>query len=125
VIKVEKHEVVIIGAGPGGLKAAQTLVKHGKKDIVVLEAQSEERMGDKTCHGMMFPDNMAIFSIPVEMTEVPVNGVEMYWADRSHNTIKLDPPTLLQCGKRKDFGRWLNRRNKEDGRRNQAGFKSL
>jgi len=28
---MKKHEVVIVGAGPGGLKAAQTLVKHGKR----------------------------------------------------------------------------------------------
>lgn len=103
---MEKHEVVIVGAGPGGLKAAQTLVKHGKKDVLVLEAQTEEKMGDKTCHGMMFPNNMAIFGIKEKMTEIPLNGAEIYWADKSHSTIYFDPPVCYMW-LRKDFGRWL------------------
>ena len=103
---MEKHEVVIVGAGPGGLKAAKTLVKHGKKDVLVLEALPEERMGDKICHGMMFPNNMAIFNIPLELTDVPFNGAEVYWADRSHSTIYFDPP-LCYMWLRKDFGKWL------------------
>jgi flavin-dependent dehydrogenase len=103
---MEKHEVVIVGAGPGGLKAAQTLVKHGKKDVLVLEALPEKEMGDKTCHGMMFPNNMAIFGITEEMIDVPLNGFEIYWADRSHSTVPFDPP-VCYIWQRKDFGRWL------------------
>lgn len=47
---MEKHEVVIVGAGPGGLKAAQTLAENGK-DVLVLERRTEKEIGDKlfTC----------------------------------------------------------------------------
>jgi flavin-dependent dehydrogenase len=103
---MEKHEVVVVGAGPGGLKAAQTLVKHGKEDVLVLEALPEERMGDKVCNGMMMPDNIAILNIPVELTETPLSGGEIYWADRSHTTIRLDPP-LCYMWLRRNFGKWL------------------
>jgi len=103
---MEKHEVVIVGAGPGGLKAAQTLAKHGKKDVLVLEALPEDKMGDKTCHGMMFPDNMAIFNIPEELTDTPLNGFEVYWADKSHTTIPFNPP-FCYMWLRRDFGKWL------------------
>lgn len=103
---MEKHEVVVVGAGPGGLKAAQTLAKHGKKDIVVLEAQPEEKMGDKVCNGMMMPDNMAILNIPMEMIETPLSGAEIYWADKSHITLKIDPP-FCYMWLRRNFGKWL------------------
>jgi len=103
---MEKHEVVIVGAGPGGLKAAQTLAKHGKKDVLVLEALPEDQMGDKICHGMMFPDNMAILNIPQELTDTPLNGFEVYWADKSHTTVTVNPP-LCYMWLRRDFGKWL------------------
>jgi len=40
-----------VGAGPGGLKAAQTLAKHGKKDVLVLEALPEDQMGTRYAMG--------------------------------------------------------------------------
>jgi flavin-dependent dehydrogenase len=111
---MEKHEVVIVGAGPGGLKAAQTLMKYGKKDVVVLEALPEEKMGDKTCHGMMFPNNMAILDIPEELTETPLNGAVFYWADRTYTELNFDPPACYMW-LRKDFGRWLIEETKKLG----------
>jgi flavin-dependent dehydrogenase len=121
---MEKHEVVIVGAGPGGLKAAQTLVKHGKKDVLVLEALPEKEMGDKTCHGMMFPNNMAIFGITEEMIDVPLNGFEIYWADRSHSTVPFDPP-VCYIWQRKDFGRWLIEQTRRMGIEIRPGSKAV
>jgi flavin-dependent dehydrogenase len=111
---MEKHEIVIVGAGPGGLKAAQTLEKHGKKDILVLEKLPEEQMGDKICHGMMFPNNMAIFNIPKELTDTPLKGAEVYFADKSHSTVNFDPPCCyMQL--RRDFGKWLIKETRKLG----------
>ena len=111
---MEKHEVVIVGAGPGGLKAAQTLAKHGKKDVLVLELLPEDQMGDKICHGMMLPNNMAIFNIPKELTEVSAKGAEVYWADKSHSTVTFNPP-FCYMWLRKDFGKWLIKETRKMG----------
>lgn len=45
---MEYYEVVIIGAGPAGLKCAEVLAKKGKK-VLLLEKNSI--FGDKTCAG--------------------------------------------------------------------------
>jgi len=41
-IKMETHEVVVVGAGPAGLKAAELLGKAGK-DVLVVERDEEKR----------------------------------------------------------------------------------
>jgi len=48
---MEKHEVVIVGAGPGGLKAAQTLVKHGKKMYWFLKRSRKKRWATRYVTG--------------------------------------------------------------------------
>jgi hypothetical protein len=82
------------------------MAKNGKKDVLVLELLPEDQAGDKICHGMMFPNNMTIFNIPEGLTDTPLNGAGIYWADKSYSTINLDPP-LCYMWLRKDFGKWL------------------
>lgn len=41
---MEKHDVVIIGAGPGGLSAAKMLATYGK-DVLVLDKDPEDKLG--------------------------------------------------------------------------------
>ncbi len=45
---MERHDVVIVGAGPAGLKAAEVLAGAGK-DVLVLE--KNEVVGPKVCAG--------------------------------------------------------------------------
>ena len=57
---MEHHEVVVVGAGPAGLKAAELLGKAGK-DVLVIEKNKEERIGDKPCAGGLPPHAMKYF----------------------------------------------------------------
>jgi geranylgeranyl reductase len=45
---MEKHDIVIVGAGPGGLRAAELLAEAGR-EVLVLEKNRELR--DKVCAG--------------------------------------------------------------------------
>lgn len=53
---MEKHEIVIIGAGPGGLTAAKELAKKDR-DVLLLERKPEDEIGDKVCGGGL-PENV-------------------------------------------------------------------
>jgi flavin-dependent dehydrogenase len=111
--KMEKYDVLVVGVGPGGLKAAQVLTEN-KKDVLVLEKLPEERMGEKICHGMLFPHTMDILNIPEELTEVSLNGAVIYFADRSYVPVDFKPP-LCQMWLRKEFGKWLIQETRKKG----------
>jgi geranylgeranyl reductase len=57
----EYREVVIVGAGPAGLKAAKILAENGK-DVLLLEKVKEEDIGNKICGG--YPSNRILGYIP-------------------------------------------------------------
>jgi flavin-dependent dehydrogenase len=102
---MEKYDVLIVGAGPGGLKAAQVLAEN-RKNVLVLEKLSEEKLGEKICHGMLPLHTMTILNIPKELTDVPLNGAFIYFADKSHASVDFKP-LLCRMWLRKSFGKWL------------------
>lgn len=61
--KMEKHEVVIVGAGPAGLHSAKILAENGK-DVLVLEQLSEEGIGDKACAGVFTSKSVEVIRPP-------------------------------------------------------------
>jgi flavin-dependent dehydrogenase len=76
---MEKHDVVIVGAGPGGLNAAKILAKTGK-DVLVLERRREEEIGNKlfTCttpkrKRKFFPDSVTQKSFKSEVVHFGKN----------------------------------------------------
>ncbi|MEA3343682.1 MAG: NAD(P)/FAD-dependent oxidoreductase [archaeon] len=70
---MEKHDVVIVGAGPAGLKAAEVLAGAGK-DVLVLE--KNEVVGPKVCAG----------GISVKCKEL---GIPKNLLERSHDSFRL------------------------------------
>jgi Dehydrogenases (flavoproteins) len=76
---MEKHEVVIIGAGPAGLKAAELLGNAGK-DVLVIERDKEEKIGDKVCAGGLPPHAMKYF--PDELYERVVSSITLRIGNR-------------------------------------------
>ncbi|RLG15893.1 MAG: hypothetical protein DRN71_00205 [Candidatus Nanohalarchaeota archaeon] len=70
---MEKHDVVIVGAGPAGLKAAEVLAGAGK-DVLVLE--KNDVVGPKVCAGGI--------SLKCKKLRIPVNLFE-----RSFNSFRL------------------------------------
>ena len=60
------EKVVIVGAGPGGLTAGKILADAGK-DVLILEKNPKDRIGDKACAGGCPPHTME--RIPDEIIE--------------------------------------------------------
>jgi flavin-dependent dehydrogenase len=72
---MEKHEFVIVGAGPAGLKAGELLAK-ARKDVLILDKKKAEDLGNKLCAGAMSPKIYS--SIPQEIVEQPIYRVNIY-----------------------------------------------
>jgi flavin-dependent dehydrogenase len=109
---MEKYDVLVVGAGPAGLKAAQVLTEN-KKDVLVLEKLSEERLGEKVCEGMLFPHTTTLLNVPKELTDIPLSGAIIYFA-KSHVSVDFKPP-LCQMWLRKEFGKWLLQETRKKG----------
>ena len=102
---MEKHDVVIVGAGPGGLTAARELAKKNK-DVLVLEKKPEEKMGDRVCNGIFHWNNgyeKNIIPESVYRKIVPVIGAvhgrkhDMDMFPKAKNgLIIIDPKRLVQ-----------------------------
>ena len=66
---MEKHEVIIVGAGPAGLQLAKILAENGK-DVLVLERLSEEKIGSKLCTGPVSPESREILRLSESLYDV-------------------------------------------------------
>jgi geranylgeranyl reductase len=107
---MEKHEVVIVGAGPAGLKAGELLAK-ANKDVLIIEKEKEENIGDKPCAGGIFPHSIKYF--PEDILEKCVNSVTFSIGEK---IIKIDlGKTFLGMISRLDIGQYQLKQAKENG----------
>lgn len=98
---MECYDVVIVGAGPGGLKCAETLGGSDKK-VLVLEKNNE--IGPKVCAGGLTEKDIRWLGVPDSLIEhsyssmkVHVNGVK---AHIPHHEI------FVHTIDRKELGQW-------------------
>ena len=106
---MEKHEVVIVGAGPAGLKAAELLGK--AKNVLVIEKEKEAKIGDKPCAGGLFPHAMKYF--PDELYEKVINSVTFHMGDKEFEVSSGNPVMVLIS--RPDIGQYQLKLAKEGG----------
>jgi len=109
-IKMETHEVVVVGAGPAGLKAAELLGKAGK-DVLVVERDEEKKIGDKPCAGGLPPHAMEYF--PEELFENVVNSITLWVGDKKL-VVDLNEP-LVALVSRLEIGQYQLKLAKEAG----------
>jgi geranylgeranyl reductase len=107
---MEKHEVVIVGAGPGGLKAAELLGKAGK-DVLVIEKNPEKRIGDKPCAGA-FPSHGWHY-IPEDLLERNFDSIVLYMGQTK--TRMMMKRAFLATISRKKLGQYQLKEAKETG----------
>lgn len=99
---MEKFEIVIIGAGPAGLRAAKVLAEAGKK-VLVLERNSV--VGPKICAGGASPK---VFQqgIPEDLIERKFNSIKMHFAGRTYE-MKSNKGYLLSTIDRENLGQCM------------------
>jgi len=98
---MEKYEVVIVGAGPAGLKCAEILAKNNKK-VIVLE--KNPIIGDKVCGAGLTLKDLKL-GIPDKIIQKKFKKVLLH-TPLQDTEIALDKPFLATTN-REDLGSWM------------------
>jgi geranylgeranyl reductase family protein len=106
---METYEIVIVGAGPGGLKCAEILAKNNKK-VLVLEKNSI--FGDKVCAGGLTLKDLKL-NIPDKIIQKKFKKIIIHTPFQD-TEVKLDKPFLATLD-RKDLGKWMANNAKKQG----------
>jgi geranylgeranyl reductase len=111
---MEKHEVVIVGAGPAGLHSAKILAENGR-DVLVLEQLPEKGIGDKACAGVFTSKSIEVIRPPSSIYDIKSGEWDVV-AHLVNKDIKIKgdefgSPTV----NRKKMGQWQVREAKKAG----------
>lgn len=95
-----KHDAVIVGAGPAGLKAAEILASNGKKVIVF---EKNDVIGKKVCAGGLTKRCISL-GIPSKLFEREFSSVKVHTKHFSTEITNKKP--FIATIKREELGRW-------------------
>ena len=105
-------DVVVVGAGPAGLLASETLAQQGIKVAVIERDQNPGK--DKPCGGFLTTQGMTEGKIPVEIAERTTNGVSITMPGFPIRHIDYPHAIGIQLT-RKELGRYLSQRAETAG----------
>ncbi len=117
---MSNEKVVIVGAGPGGLTAGKILADGGK-DVLILDKNPIDRIGDKACAGGCLPHTME--RIPDEIIENKTDTINVV-IDGKKVSFTYKKPFLGFCS-RLELGKWQLREAETSGCRVKPNSKVI
>ena len=102
-------DILIIGAGPGGLACAKVLAEHGRR-VILLERHEE--IGAKVCAGGITWDGL-INIVPEQLIER--SFCEQYVFSNLQKTVVREKNPIIATVNRKTLGQWMARQAVEAG----------
>ncbi len=99
---MEKYDVIIVGAGPAGLRCAEIL---GRSDKSILVVEKKPEIGPKICAGGITRKSMQIMDIPDEVIEYKISKARIAGPASEFTTRYLKEPFAFMIN-REQFGRW-------------------
>ena len=107
---MKDFEIVIVGAGPAGLRAAKVLTEEGKK-VIVLEKNSV--LGQKVCAGGISPKIFERIPLPEDLIERKFNSI-IYHSPWQKVKIKSNEILLVTIS-RENLGKFLAKEAQKAG----------
>ena len=98
---MQSFDVIIIGAGPGGLKCAETL---GNSSLKVLLLEKNSEIGPKVCAGGLTGKGIEYLNLPPHLVEYKYKRVKLH-VNNITSTLKSDTDFAFTID-RKEFGQW-------------------
>ena len=102
---MEKYDIIIVGAGPAGLRCAEIL---SKSDKSVLLLEKNAKMGQKVCAGGITNKDLEILDLPDSLIEHRVNRTAVHSPKRSSEANTKDP--VVYTLSREELGEWQYQR---------------
>lgn len=111
-MKTKYFDVVVVGAGPAGLIAAEELAK---RDVRVAVLERDRIPGkDKSCGGFLAAKGMVDGGIPLSLAERITSGVTINLPGQAPSSVDYDNPIGIQLT-REALGTFLCRRARKNG----------
>ncbi len=98
---MKHYDVIIVGAGPAGLRCAEVLGKSGKS-ILILEKKSV--IGPKVCAGGLTRKALELMDIPENLLEYKISNSIIRAPENTHYGTLPDP--VIYMIDRHQFGQW-------------------
>lgn len=98
---MKSYDVIIIGAGPGGLKCAEVLI-NSNYSVLVLE--KNKKIGPKVCAGGLTGKDIKELNIPEKLLEFKYNKVNLFFKNKKRE-LKLNENFAYTID-RKELGQW-------------------
>ena len=98
---MKHYDVIIVGAGPAGLRCAELL---GKESLSVLLLEKNETFGDKVCAGGLTRKDLAVIDIPDSIIEHNVTKTVVFSKKRISKNNAPEP--IVFTLKRANLGKW-------------------
>jgi flavin-dependent dehydrogenase len=99
---MEKHEFVIVGAGPAGLRAAELLAKEGR-DVLIVEKMNDKEVGNKVCAGAISPKTINFF--PRDLFETFTHKLSFFTPSLDEVMLESEKPFMGMVS-RHELGQW-------------------
>ena len=96
-------DILIIGAGPGGLACAKLLAENGRK-VIILERNSKEKIGTKVCAGGITWDGL-IGLVPEDLIER--SFCDQYVFSNYQDVVVREKNPIIATINRKTLGKWM------------------
>ena len=98
---MESFDVVIVGAGPGGLKCAETL---GGTEYKVLLLEKNAEIGPKVCAGGLSGEDIEYLNLPRKLLDFQYNEIKVH-VNNFSSKLKNDDNFVYTID-RKNLGQW-------------------
>ncbi len=105
----KEYDVIIVGAGPAGLKAAETLADGGKK-VLVLE--QKKVIGDKVCAGGL---TLRDFELGIPKSIVDKKFSKVIFHTPLQKTVVKQKDFFVATVDRKKLGKWMAKQASKSG----------
>jgi geranylgeranyl reductase family protein len=115
--RMEKYDVIVVGAGTAGCLAAKTVAEKGLK-VCLVEKKQREEIGEKVCGDALGEHHLKFLGLEKPTggeLEAKIDGIKIYSPDENTVFTIADKDFIGYLLNRRLFGQWLLKKATDKG----------